>query len=64
MYGDCSQESYEWRTWTSTGSVHVVCIKFSLQGVHRFKSPRLSGMTNHLSCGRQHVDNLMELLVV
>jgi hypothetical protein len=29
-------------------SIHVVLIKFPLQGVHRFESPRLLDMSNHL----------------
>jgi hypothetical protein len=45
-------------------SVRVVCIRFSLQGVHQFKLPRLSDMSNHLACGSQHVDNLMELIMI
>jgi hypothetical protein len=32
-------------------------IRFPLQGVHRFESPRLLNMSNHLSCGCQHVDD-------
>jgi hypothetical protein len=30
------------------GSIRIVLISFSLQGVHRFESPRLSDMSNHL----------------
>jgi hypothetical protein len=54
-YEDCPQEAYEWRTWTNVESVRVVCIRFPLQGVHRFESPRLSDMSNRLSSSRQHV---------
>jgi hypothetical protein len=42
--------------------VHIVCIKFLVQDVHQFESPRLSDMSNHLSCGSQHVDNSVELM--
>jgi hypothetical protein len=52
------------RTWTGVGSVRVVCIRFPLQGVHRFELPRLSDMSNHLSCGSHHIDNLMELMII
>jgi hypothetical protein len=48
MYGDCPQEAYEWHMWTGVESVRVVCIRFSLQGVHRFESLRLSNMSNRL----------------
>jgi hypothetical protein len=41
-----------------------MCIRFSLQGVHRFELSRLSNMSNLLSCGSHHVDNLMEVMVV
>jgi hypothetical protein len=37
--------------------IRVVCIRFLLQNVHRFESPQLSDMSNHLSYGRQHVVN-------
>jgi hypothetical protein len=33
-YGDCLQEAYKSHTWTGTGSIHVVCIRFPLYGVH------------------------------
>jgi hypothetical protein len=36
---------------------YVLCIKFPLQGVHRFESSRLSDMSNRLACGRQHITN-------
>jgi hypothetical protein len=49
------------RTWIGARRVHVGCIRFPLQVVHRFESPRLSDMSNFLSCGHQHLDNLMEL---
>jgi hypothetical protein len=42
--------------------IRVMCIRFLLQNVHQFKSPRLSDMSNHLSCVSQHIDNLMELM--
>jgi hypothetical protein len=32
---------------------------FPMQGVHRFESPRLSNMSNRLSRGSLHVENLM-----
>jgi hypothetical protein len=48
MHGDCPQKVYVWHTWTSTSSVRVVCIRFPLQGVYRFESPRLSDMSNRL----------------
>jgi hypothetical protein len=35
--------------------VRVLYIRFLLQDVHRFKLLRLSDMSNHLSCGRQHI---------
>jgi hypothetical protein len=50
--------------WTDMGSVCVMSIRFFLLCVHRFESPWLSGMSNCLSCGSQHVDNLIELMVV
>jgi hypothetical protein len=34
MYGNCPQETYEWRTWTGAENICVVCIRFPLQGVH------------------------------
>jgi hypothetical protein len=34
---------------TYHGHIRVVCIKFLMQDVHRFVSPRLSDMSNHLS---------------
>jgi hypothetical protein len=42
---------------TGGRSVHVVCIRFLLQDEHRFKLIRLSDMSNHLSCGHQHIAN-------
>jgi hypothetical protein len=33
------------RTWIGARSVRVMCIRFPLQGVHRFESPRLSDMS-------------------
>jgi hypothetical protein len=54
-------EAYEWLTWTCAGSICVMCIRFSLYGVHRFESTCLSDMCNRLSCGNHHVDNLQEL---
>jgi hypothetical protein len=48
MYGDRPQEAYDGRMWTSVKSVHDVLVGFSLQGVHRFESPRLSDMSNRL----------------
>jgi hypothetical protein len=47
-YGDRPQEAYAGCTWTGVGSVCVVLVKFPLQGVHRFESPRLSDMSNRL----------------
>jgi hypothetical protein len=41
-------EAYEWHTWTGAESVRVVCIRFSLQGVHRLEFTRLSDMSNCL----------------
>jgi hypothetical protein len=46
MYGDHPQEAYTGRTWTGVGSVRVMLVRFSLQGVDRFESPRLSDMSN------------------
>jgi hypothetical protein len=40
--------------------VHVMCIRFLLHNVHRFKLSRLSDMSNHLSYGHQHEVNLSE----
>jgi hypothetical protein len=35
---------------------YMSCVSgFPLQGVHQFKSPLLSDMSNRLACGRQHV---------
>jgi hypothetical protein len=62
--GDCPQEAYEWCTWTGASIVCVVYTRFPLSGVHWFKLPQLVDMSNRLSCGLQHVDNLMELMVV
>jgi hypothetical protein len=46
-------------TWTKRG-MRVACWSgFPLQGVHRFESPRLSNMSNHLSRSSLHVENLM-----
>jgi hypothetical protein len=42
------QEVYTGCTWIGMGSVRVVLIGFSLQGVYRFESPRLSDMSNRL----------------
>jgi hypothetical protein len=53
MYG---QVPYVDRAW----DVDDVWIRFPMQGVHYFESPRLSDMSNCLSCSSQHVDNLME----
>jgi hypothetical protein len=39
--------------------IRVMCIRFLLQVVHRLESPRLSDMSNRLSCGRQQVVNYM-----
>jgi hypothetical protein len=37
---------------------HVACwLSFPLQGVHQFKSPQLSNISNHLSCGCHQVVN-------
>jgi hypothetical protein len=47
-YGDRPQEVYAGHMWTGVGSVRVVLVGFPLQGVHRFESPRLSDMSNHL----------------
>jgi hypothetical protein len=35
-------------TWTERGKRVVCWSGFPLQGVHRFESPRLSDMSNHL----------------
>jgi hypothetical protein len=40
--------AYRKRTWTATGSVHIVCIRFPLQVVHQFELLRLSDMSNRL----------------
>jgi hypothetical protein len=42
--------------------VCVVFIKFLLQDVHQFESMWLSDMGDRLSCGRQHIFNLLELM--
>jgi hypothetical protein len=34
--------------WTGARSVHGMCTRFPLQGVHRFKLPQLSDMSNRL----------------
>jgi hypothetical protein len=39
--------------------VRVMSIRFLLHDVHRFESPRLSGMSSRLSCGYQHIVKLM-----
>jgi hypothetical protein len=40
---------------------YVSCVSgFPLQSLYRFELPRLSDMNNCLSCGRHHVDNLIE----
>jgi hypothetical protein len=54
-YGNFPHEVYEWHMWTSAGSVRVMCIRFVLQGVNQFESPRLLDMSNSLSCGSQHL---------
>jgi hypothetical protein len=41
--------------WTGTESVRVMCIRFPLDGEHRFKLPRLLDISNRLSCGHQHI---------
>jgi hypothetical protein len=33
-YGDCSQEAYEWRTWTGMEGICVMYIRIPIQGVH------------------------------
>jgi hypothetical protein len=39
-----------------TWKAYVSCVSsFPLQGVHRFESPRLSDMSNRLSCSHQHI---------
>jgi hypothetical protein len=48
---------------TCHGRVHVVYTSFLLHDVHQFKSLRLLNMSNHLSCDRQYVVDLLELLV-
>jgi hypothetical protein len=57
MYRDYPLEIYEWHTWTGVEGVCVMCIRFALQGVHRFESPRLSGMSNCFSCDCHQVVN-------
>jgi hypothetical protein len=52
-------EAHKWCTWDGVGSVCVVCIKFVLQGVHQFESPRLSDMSNCFSCDHHHIDNYL-----
>jgi hypothetical protein len=47
-YGNCPQETYTGYVWTRVGSVRGMLFGFSLQGVHRFESPRLSDMSNCL----------------
>jgi hypothetical protein len=42
------------------GRIRVVCIRFLLQDIHQFESPLLLDMSNHLSCGHQHIVNLLE----
>jgi hypothetical protein len=37
---------------------YVLCVSgLPLQGVHRFKSSRLSDMSNHLVCDNRHIAN-------
>jgi hypothetical protein len=60
---------YMWTTWDTYGrgpyvdwawdACDMSLIRFLQLGVHRFESLRLSDMNNHLSCGSQHVHNLM-----
>jgi hypothetical protein len=52
MYGRVSYVNESW-------AIDGVLIRFLLHGVHRFESPQLSDMSNRLSCGNQHVVNLM-----
>jgi hypothetical protein len=40
--------------------VCVMCIRFLLQGILRFESPRLTYMSNCFSCGCQDVVNLLD----
>jgi hypothetical protein len=40
-----------------------VLIMFFIYGVHRFESSQLLDMSNGLSYGSQHIDNLIELMV-
>jgi hypothetical protein len=56
-----------WDHMRTEHGMHVVCWSgIPLQGVHQFKSPRLSDMST-LICGSQYVDNLtnsMSLIVI
>jgi hypothetical protein len=47
----------EGHTWTERGKCVTCWSGFPLQGAHRFKSPRLSDMSNRLSRGSVHVAN-------
>jgi hypothetical protein len=40
--------------------VRIMCIRFLLQDVHRFKLSLFSDMSNRLSCGHRYVINLLE----
>jgi hypothetical protein len=57
----CTGTAHKKRTSGVCGlawKAYVACVSgFPLQGVHRFESPRLSDMSNRLSCGRQHIVN-------
>jgi hypothetical protein len=48
MYGDRPKKAYAWRTWTDVENVRVMLVGFSLLGVHRFESLRLSDISNRL----------------
>jgi hypothetical protein len=47
----------EGHTRTEHGKRVVCWSGFPLQDVHRFESPRLSNMSNHLSRGSLHIVN-------
>jgi hypothetical protein len=48
MYKDCPQKAYEWRTWTGTGSIRVVCIGFSPAGCISIQIAVTLGYEYHL----------------
>jgi hypothetical protein len=60
----CEIHIVEGHTRTKRGKCVACWSGFPLQGVHRFESPRLSDMSNSLSCSSHDIDNLIELLII